>query len=597
MMLSDMGADVVSMRASGQGKRDRSRFRQSRPPHRRDSISSRRRAAPALDLIARPTCCSRVSGRGVMERLGLGPEAALARNPRLVYGRMTGWGQEGPLAQAAGHDINYIAITGALDSFRASNGEAVAPLNLVGDYGGGALFLVVGVLAALVEARAPARARWSTPPCATASPPDLHVPCAAWRWALDRRARATTCSTAARISTAPYQCADGGTISRSAPSSRSSTPNCAASPVSTRPTFRRPERSARDWPAQQDKLAAVFTTKTRDEWAKLLEGTDACAAPVMGLFEAPSHPHLAARGTFVEHAGAAAAGAGAALFAYAVGRSTAAPRPRRSTPSRHARRLAATPARRKPFPVSKHRKVLIMQLKDVATIVTGGGSGLGAATARAMAAKGAKVAVLDVNKENAEKVAAEIKGVALVGDVADENEAKAALAKAEAAHGVAAHPGQLRRHRRRRQDRRQERALPARPVLPRHPRQPDRHLQHASGSLADRLQTQSPIGEERGVVDQHRQRRRLRRPDRPGRLFGLQGRHRRPDAAGRARPRPACCIRVCTIAPGLFLTPLLMGLSRGSAAKASASRCRIRRGSASRRNTPRSRSTSSRTRC
>ena len=153
MLLSDMGADVVTIARPGQWKNDPRNFvNRGRRPVELD-LKKKEDIAQALDLIASADALIEGFRPQVMERLGLGPEEALKRNPKLVYGRMTGWGQEGPLAMAAGHDINYIAITGALDSFRSHDGEPVAPLNLVGDYGGGALFLVVGLLAAVIEAR------------------------------------------------------------------------------------------------------------------------------------------------------------------------------------------------------------------------------------------------------------------------------------------------------------------------------------------------------------------------------------------------------------------------------------------------------------
>ena len=154
MLLSDMGADVVSIARPGQGKRDvRDFVNRGRRVVELD-LKNPAHVEQALDLIAAADVLIEGFRPQVMERLGLGPDETLKRNPKLVYGRMTGWGQSGPLSQAAGHDINYIAITGALDSFRAANGETVSPLNLVGDYGGGAMYLVVGVLAAVIEARA-----------------------------------------------------------------------------------------------------------------------------------------------------------------------------------------------------------------------------------------------------------------------------------------------------------------------------------------------------------------------------------------------------------------------------------------------------------
>src|SRR5437762_1409702 len=154
MQLSDMGADVVTVARPGQWKGDNRQF-VNRGRHVVElDLKNPKDITQVLDLLTSADALVEGFRPGVMERLGLGPDVVLKRNPRLVFGRMTGWGQEGPLAQAAGHDINYIAITGALDSFRASDGSLVSPLNLVGDYGGGAMFVVVGVLAAIIEARA-----------------------------------------------------------------------------------------------------------------------------------------------------------------------------------------------------------------------------------------------------------------------------------------------------------------------------------------------------------------------------------------------------------------------------------------------------------
>ncbi|MGO4711673.1 CaiB/BaiF CoA transferase family protein [Bradyrhizobium sp. 2TAF24] len=301
MMLSDMGADVVSVVRRGAGKRDD-----------RDFVNRGRRiveldlkapgdVAHALDLIAQADVLLEGFRPQVMERLGLGPDETLKRNPRLVYGRMTGWGQEGPLAQAAGHDINYIAITGALDSFRASNGEAVSPLNLVGDYGGGALFLVVGVLAAVIEARASGKGQVvDVAMCDGVSLmlSMFHSMHALKRWTEQPR---TNMLDGGAHFYRPYECADGRFISIGAiePQFYAELRKLAGL---TDPAFDAQMDRSR-WPELQDKLAAVFKTKTCDEWCALLEGTDACAAAVVGLFEASSHPHLAARRTFVEHAG------------------------------------------------------------------------------------------------------------------------------------------------------------------------------------------------------------------------------------------------------------------------------------------------------
>jgi alpha-methylacyl-CoA racemase len=301
MMLSDMGADVVSIVRPGAGKRDA-----------RDFVNRGRRVveldlknasdlAQVFDLIAEADVLLEGFRPLVMERLGLGPDAALARNPRLVYGRMTGWGQSGPLSQAAGHDINYIAITGALDSFRASNGEPVAPLNLAGDYGGGALFLVVGVLAALVEARASGKGQAvDVAMCDGVSLmlSMFHSMHALKRWT--EVPRTNLLDGGAHFYRA-YECADGRAIAIGAIEPQFYAELRQLAGLSDAVFDHQMDRTK--WPELQQKLAAVFKTKTRDEWTALLEGTDACAAPVVGLFEAPSHPHLAARQTFVEHAG------------------------------------------------------------------------------------------------------------------------------------------------------------------------------------------------------------------------------------------------------------------------------------------------------
>jgi alpha-methylacyl-CoA racemase len=301
MMLSDMGADVVSLVRPGQGKRDASDFvNRGRRVVEIDLKSEAGRSA-ALDLIASADALLEGFRPEVMERLGLGPEVALARNPRLVYGRMTGWGQEGPLSQAAGHDINYIAITGALDSFRASNGEAVSPLNLVGDYGGGALFLVVGVLAALLEAQRSGHGQVVDAAMCDGVSLMLtmfHSLRAMKRWTEVTR---TNLLDGGAHFYRPYQCADGRTISIGAiePQFYAELRRLAGL---TEPIYDHQFDQSK-WPELQEKLAALFRTRTRDEWAALLEGSDACAAAVMGLFEAPSHPHLQARNTFVTHAG------------------------------------------------------------------------------------------------------------------------------------------------------------------------------------------------------------------------------------------------------------------------------------------------------
>ena len=297
MLLSDMGADVVSIARPRQGKRDV-----------RDFVNRGRRVieldlkdpadiAKALDLIGAADVLIEGFRPQVMERLGLGPDVVLKRNPKLVYGRMTGWGQEGPLAQAAGHDINYIAITGALDSFRAANGETVSPLNLVGDYGGGALYLVVGVLAAVIEARTSGKGQVVDAAMCDGVSSMLtmfHSMKATGRWTDQPR---TNLLDGGAPFYRTYQCKDGGFMAIGALEPQFYAELRQLAGLSEDCYDAQMDKAG--WPNLHEKMTALFKTKTRDEWAAILEGSDACAAAVRGLFDAPNHPHLVARKTFV----------------------------------------------------------------------------------------------------------------------------------------------------------------------------------------------------------------------------------------------------------------------------------------------------------
>ncbi len=236
-----------------------------------------------------------------MERISLGPDAVLASNPRLVYGRMTGWGQDGPLKHAAGHDINYISLTGALGAIGHPGEPPPPPLNLVGDYGGGSLYLLVGLLAALLEVSRSGRGQVvDAAMCdGVASLMTLfHSLAAMGNWT-SRRSDNLLDGGAPFYGT--YACSDGKFVS--------------VGPIEPQfyallrekmeladPVFDRQNDKAA-WPEIRTKLAAAFATRSRDEWCSLLEGTDACVAPVLELAEAHQHPHLAARGTFVTHEG------------------------------------------------------------------------------------------------------------------------------------------------------------------------------------------------------------------------------------------------------------------------------------------------------
>jgi alpha-methylacyl-CoA racemase len=300
MLLADMGADVVRIDRPGAAARDR-----------RD-VTGRGRRSVALDLKQQDgaetalrlldAADALIEGfrPGVMERLGLGPDAVLTRNQRLVYGRMTGWGQSGPLAQAAGHDINYIALAGALGAIGPEE-KPVPPLNLVGDYGGGALYLAVGMLAALIEVQNSGRGQ--VVDCAmcdgAASLLSIFFTLLARGQWEGRRASNLLDGGAPFYGT--YECADGGFIAVGALEPQFYETLCRLAGLDG-PEFR--ERSDRKrWPELRQKMQAVFKTRTRVQWCEILEGSDACFAPVLGLREASTHPHMAHRKSFVEAEG------------------------------------------------------------------------------------------------------------------------------------------------------------------------------------------------------------------------------------------------------------------------------------------------------
>jgi alpha-methylacyl-CoA racemase len=299
MMLADMGAEVITLDRVGARKNLKSIAGRGRKVVELD-LKDKASIAQALDLLANADALVEGFRPGVMERLGLGPEMVLARNPRLVYGRMTGWGQEGPLAQAAGHDINYISVTGALAAIGPKE-RPVPPLNLVGDFGGGALYLVVGVLAALLEAKKSGKGQVvDTAMCdGAASLMSMFFDmAAAGRWT-DQRENNFLDGGAHFYGV--YECACGQFVSIG-----SIEPQFYAllrERAGLSETCFDAQMDRDGWPALKQKLVEVFKTKSRDEWCKIMEGTDICFAPILTMQEAPHHPHMAARETFVTRHG------------------------------------------------------------------------------------------------------------------------------------------------------------------------------------------------------------------------------------------------------------------------------------------------------
>ena len=238
---------------------------------------------------------------GVMERLGVGPDVCLERNPRLVFGRMTGFGQEGPLAGAAGHDINYIALGGALEGIGRRGGPPVPPLNLIGDFGGGGMLLAFGVVAAIVE-----RDRSGPGQVVDAAMVDGAALLMSMSWGMRHTGvlseeRGTNLLDTGAHFYDVYQTADGKYVSIGSIEPQFYAELLECSGLGGQDLS--PQMDRAKWPEMKERVAAVFKTKTRDEWCKIMEGTDVCFAPVLSLAEAPEHPHNKLRKTFIDVAG------------------------------------------------------------------------------------------------------------------------------------------------------------------------------------------------------------------------------------------------------------------------------------------------------
>ena len=305
MLLAEMGAEVLRIdRPSPAGLEAEALA--SRPEQKTANRSRRSLAvdlknkagvAALLRLLSRADALIEGMRPGVMERLGLGPEIVLARNPRLVYGRVTGWGQEGPLAGTAGHDLNYLALTGALASIGADGSKPTPPMNLIADMGGGALYLAVGVLAALLEAAKSGRGQ-----VVDAAMVDGTV--SLMNFVLGLRAMGSGAALSLG-GTAPnyqvYATADGKYIALAALEDKFFDAALVGLGLDPREFAARRDPAA--WAALSDRLAAVFATKSRDEWCEILTDIDACIAPVLTIEEAATHPHNLARANLVTRDG------------------------------------------------------------------------------------------------------------------------------------------------------------------------------------------------------------------------------------------------------------------------------------------------------
>ncbi|WP_447041591.1 CaiB/BaiF CoA transferase family protein [Streptomyces sp. DSM 118878] len=303
MLLADLGADVVRVdRPGGSGLAINPEYDVTNRNKRSVILDLKTAdgAARVLDLVARADVLIEGYRPGVAERLGVGPEACHARNPALVYARMTGWGQEGPLAGRAGHDIAYIAITGTLGMIGNPGEPPAVPANLVGDYAGGALYLVVGALAALHHARVHGEGQVVDAAIVDGTAhlsAMIHGMLAAGGWQ-DRRGANLLDGGCPFYGT--YETSDGGHMAVGPLEQRFYDEFAALLGLGEVASAR---QDLGRWGELRDAVAARFKERTRDEWTALFEDSDACVAPVLSLREAPAHPHLAARGTFTDHGG------------------------------------------------------------------------------------------------------------------------------------------------------------------------------------------------------------------------------------------------------------------------------------------------------
>ena len=308
MMLADMGAEVIRVE-----RVQAVRSPAPEPPHL-DALARGRRSIAIdlkqpegvetlLGLVERADALIEGFRPGVMERLGVGPDECGARNPKLVYGRMTGWGQSGPYASSAGHDINYISLAGALAHFGRHGGPPTPPLNMVGDFGGGGMFLAYGVVCALLEAQ-----KSGTGQVVDTAMVDGSAVLMTMFWAFkemgmfDEHARGTNLLDTGAHFYDVFRCKDGGYISIGSIEPQFYAELLRLTGMAEDPEFAR--QMDRDlWPHLKSRLIRVFEGKTRDEWCAIMEHTDVCFAPVLTMSEAAAHPHNVDRGTFIEVGG------------------------------------------------------------------------------------------------------------------------------------------------------------------------------------------------------------------------------------------------------------------------------------------------------
>ena len=299
MVLADLGAEIIRVdRASAIGTGSK-----KEPSNRgKKSIAVDLKAKEGVEVVLKlvETADAIFEGfrPGVMERLGIGPEVCLARNDRIVFGRMTGWGQEGPLANAAGHDINYISLSGALAAIGRPGSPPVPPLNLIGDFGGGGMLLALGLVAALLESKESKKGQVVDAAMTDGSALLMTMIYSMQSSGMWKTTMGSNLLDGGSHFYDTYECKDGKFISIGSIEPQFYALLCQIAELDEKVFSKQMSRDL--WPEQKEEIKKIFVKKTRDEWCELMEGTDVCFAPVLDMSEAPEHPHNKERKTFID---------------------------------------------------------------------------------------------------------------------------------------------------------------------------------------------------------------------------------------------------------------------------------------------------------
>jgi len=299
MVLADLGAEIIRVdRASAIGTGSKQEPSNRGKKSIAVDLKAKEGVEVVLKLVEKAVAIFEGFRHGVMERLGIGPEVCLARNNRIVFGRMTGWGQEGPLANAAGHDINYISLSGALAAIGRPGSPPVPPLNLIGDFGGGGMLLALGLVAALLESKESKKGQVVDAAMTDGSALLMTMIYSMQSSGMWKTTMGSNLLDGGSHFYDTYECKDGKFISIGSIEPQFYALLCQIAELDEKVFSKQMSRDL--WPEQKEEIKKIFLKKTRDEWCELMEGTDVCFAPVLDMSEAPQHPHNKERKTFID---------------------------------------------------------------------------------------------------------------------------------------------------------------------------------------------------------------------------------------------------------------------------------------------------------